>query len=160
MAVLLLVTILAVAWLIGGLLGMALPWPLAGLLAAGAAVVATLWLLSRMGGAGRDEQAGREIASGHEGLWIRGALGWSVCTCVPAAGWPVKPAFATALSPYKPARYVLLCSRAGCAVEWDITVQFDDRLASKARCPRCQRRDLVHNALTGRLLFPRSGVGR
>ena len=50
MAVLLLVTILAVAWLIGGLLGMALPWPLAGLLAAGAAVVATLWVLSRMGG--------------------------------------------------------------------------------------------------------------
>jgi 4-hydroxybenzoate polyprenyltransferase len=45
MAVLLLVTILAVAWTIGGLLGFALPWPLAGLLAAGAAVVATLWLL-------------------------------------------------------------------------------------------------------------------
>jgi len=50
MAVLLLVTILAVAWTIGGLLGMALPWPLAGLLAAGAAVVSTLWVLSRMGG--------------------------------------------------------------------------------------------------------------
>jgi 4-hydroxybenzoate polyprenyltransferase len=50
MAVLLLVAILAVAWMIGGLLGMALPWPLAGLLAAGAAVVSTLWLLSRLGG--------------------------------------------------------------------------------------------------------------
>ena len=50
MAVLLLVTILAVAWTIGGLLGMALPWSLAGLLAAGAAVVSTLWVLSRIGG--------------------------------------------------------------------------------------------------------------
>jgi len=50
MAVLLLVTILAIAWTIGGLLRMALPWPLAGLLAAGAAVVSTLWVLSRMGG--------------------------------------------------------------------------------------------------------------